>query len=333
MSFLRTFSDLVSYTDCLPPTVHAVPKTPQSNPPPRPELTLTPESPALCRFPSIDKQLSGLGFVESDFLEFEFVECEGVGRDLFGCGGTSETTVMQASDVEDILSSPLFLDVFDSPALSDLTLTPTTDGVSDAEVEALLACSSPLFFTPDVAANGGVDDTELMMLTPTVESPFLEDGWGVVGDDAAWFLPTAAEEAAVDTSVFATEQQQQQVRDSSEEIEVDKTETSLSVQPTYTTKTTLHERRRRTTKVYCCDHPGCTKTFTRRYNLKSHMETHNPNRIKHHSCAHCPKRFSRAHDLTRHLMLHSGEREFGCEDALRKHLAAVHDIKDEEEVL
>ncbi|KAJ3537459.1 hypothetical protein NMY22_g5588 [Coprinellus aureogranulatus] len=46
------------------------------------------------------------------------------------------------------------------------------------------------------------------------------------------------------------------------------------------------------------------KSFARAYNLKTHMGTHDPNRLKPHVCPHrtCGRSFSRKHDLGRHLV-------------------------------
>jgi hypothetical protein len=43
--------------------------------------------------------------------------------------------------------------------------------------------------------------------------------------------------------------------------------------------------------------------FARAFNLKTHRETHNPNRAKPHMCPHpsCGRSFSRKHDLGRHM--------------------------------
>ncbi|KDQ20663.1 hypothetical protein BOTBODRAFT_124402, partial [Botryobasidium botryosum FD-172 SS1] len=44
--------------------------------------------------------------------------------------------------------------------------------------------------------------------------------------------------------------------------------------------------------------------FARAFNLKTHLATHDPNRIKSHVCKHpgCGRSFSRKHDLGRHLV-------------------------------
>ncbi|KAJ3973444.1 hypothetical protein EV361DRAFT_61550 [Lentinula raphanica] len=48
----------------------------------------------------------------------------------------------------------------------------------------------------------------------------------------------------------------------------------------------------------------CPRAFARAYNLKTHMATHDPNRLKPHVCPHraCGRSFSRKHDLGRHLI-------------------------------
>ncbi|KAF7339965.1 MED6-domain-containing protein [Mycena venus] len=48
----------------------------------------------------------------------------------------------------------------------------------------------------------------------------------------------------------------------------------------------------------------CSRVSARAYNLKTHMATHDPNRLKPHVCPHrsCGRSFSRKHDLGRHLI-------------------------------
>ncbi|KAL1920960.1 uncharacterized protein VTP21DRAFT_11595 [Calcarisporiella thermophila] len=80
---------------------------------------------------------------------------------------------------------------------------------------------------------------------------------------------------------------------------------------------------------YSCSVEGCDKTFTRPYNLKSHLRTHTAE--KPFECNHpgCGKKFARLHDRNRHFKLHLGVKPFVClhcqkafarMDALNRHL-------------
>lgn len=55
-------------------------------------------------------------------------------------------------------------------------------------------------------------------------------------------------------------------------------------------------------KKYKCT--ACPRAFARAYNLKTHMATHDPNRLKPYVCPQrsCGRSFSRKHDLGRHLI-------------------------------
>ncbi|CAI4055483.1 hypothetical protein N7582_000348 [Saccharomyces uvarum] len=79
-------------------------------------------------------------------------------------------------------------------------------------------------------------------------------------------------------------------------------------------------------KSFECLYPGCAKTFKRRYNIRSHIQTHLEDRP--YSCDNpgCDKAFVRNHDLIRHKKSHQ-EKAYACpcgkkfnrEDALVVH--------------
>ncbi|KAI9155305.1 Transcriptional factor SWI5 [Paramyrothecium foliicola] len=93
--------------------------------------------------------------------------------------------------------------------------------------------------------------------------------------------------------------------------------------------------RKHTTKEeanFQCDVPGCGKFFSRHYNYKSHLETHDESREYPFPCAEegCCKKFVRRTDLQRHHQsVHMKERNHKCDycgrpfarkDTLRRHM-------------
>lgn len=80
-------------------------------------------------------------------------------------------------------------------------------------------------------------------------------------------------------------------------------------------------------KVFTCTYNNCGKKFTRRYNVRSHIQTHLSDRP--FSCSYCPKSFVRQHDLNRHIKSHLATKHTRCKcgkeytrvEGYKKHLA------------
>lgn len=137
------------------------------------------------------------------------------------------------------------------------------------------------------------------------------------------------------------EQQQSRKRKASES-----TAASSSAPSTKKTKTSsakkgaITVKESKSAKLFQC--PLCPHMSKRRYNLSTHMKTHDKNRIKEFNCLHegCKKSFDRRHDRDRHLAtVHRGERSYNCSeckshfsrrDALNRHLVQKHDYDEQD---
>ncbi|KAF9955861.1 hypothetical protein BGZ72_003307 [Mortierella alpina] len=78
---------------------------------------------------------------------------------------------------------------------------------------------------------------------------------------------------------------------------------------------------------HTCPEPDCDKSFSRLFNLRSHMRTHS--KARPFVCASCNFAFSRRHDRDRHAKKHLSEKPYKCivceatfvrQDALVRHL-------------
>lgn len=79
-------------------------------------------------------------------------------------------------------------------------------------------------------------------------------------------------------------------------------------------------------KKYVCNYNGCGKLFQRRYNIRSHIQTHLCDRPYKCPFDNCKKSFVRQHDLHRHEKIHESnkyiclcDKGFTRIDALRRH--------------
>ncbi|KAJ7649841.1 hypothetical protein FB45DRAFT_1050000 [Roridomyces roridus] len=97
---------------------------------------------------------------------------------------------------------------------------------------------------------------------------------------------------------------------------------------TVRTSKASHQRRKQEA-TFVCPVPGCGSTFTRSFNLKGHIRSHNEEKPFLCKWPGCGKGFARQHDCKRHEQLHTNYRPFTCDgcnkqfarmDALNRHL-------------
>jgi hypothetical protein len=117
------------------------------------------------------------------------------------------------------------------------------------------------------------------------------------------------EEGGLETSNTASSASMQSPNDFCEEGLQDAPAALMIPRPEFGTQFLPDSKIKSTSsKNFRCEH--CSKTFTRPYNLKSHLVTHD--RTMPYSCNICNRAFARKSDSKRHMKTHSGEKDWVC---------------------
>lgn len=83
-----------------------------------------------------------------------------------------------------------------------------------------------------------------------------------------------------------------------------------------------HKKIHLNVRPFPCTHPGCEKSFRRKFHLQTHALIHTG--VKDHQCGYCGRCFLLQKDLANHERIHTGERPYRCPDCSKTFTLKSH---------
>ncbi|CEP07506.1 hypothetical protein [Parasitella parasitica] len=228
----------------------------------------------------------------------------------------AQTPVINSTDVSHELLNTL--DTFDGNS-SQLLLNNVNDNVPTAATTVPSNDISPDFLFPPLPSDNQ-DVSYSYNANPTEDldaSQLFDDCFDDCFFDEINIVPEVVAQPVVESQKIVSKKRKSNDSDTKKNKRI---------------KITPFDKNDQDQRKFKCD--ICYATFNRRYNLGTHIKTHDKNRRKDFSCHLCQKFFDRKHDLTRHIStVHNGERAYACiecpstfsrKDAMVRHRMQKH---------
>ncbi|KAG5654043.1 hypothetical protein H0H81_008059 [Sphagnurus paluster] len=249
-------------------------------------------SPADLAAPSIDCFENELD--QLDLLELEVTQVNSAYSQIVSstCGPPSSITLSSESSAQDTLS--FYSEPFTSPQ------TNYSFSLDDMDFNRIRVDDFPNSSQSPLSVLDGTDPTSFGRLPPTPpRSPPAKASY-ISRNSFSDYGPPKRHHSNSISSDFYTHLPYTPSGLAQSTISPSHISNSIPVLPSTPRMTEDHKGDAR--KKYKCS--SCPRAFARAYNLKTHMATHDPNRLKPHVCSYpsCGRSFSRKHDLGRHLI-------------------------------
>ncbi|KAJ3125975.1 hypothetical protein HK098_007980 [Nowakowskiella sp. JEL0407] len=254
--------------------------------------------------------------------------------------GTSQTSPHHSYWTQQMIYNNAIPSILPSQTkvIDNVRNTDTNSPIGQSELKSVLVgdSSTPLLVTPEdlelaealVNLSGPHHGSPAADSNATLTSPVLQPQTESIAKATTKKLSDLPADI-VEEDFFSSE-------DDNGSDDSDKTDGSYKVRTSRSsTKRPKLSKEQRPKSEFICE--ICHRAFSRKFNLQTHVETHNEHRDRAFRCEKpaCGRTFVRIHDLERHLRIHDSPDMFQCptcgkgfsrKDALKRHIrTAKHD--------